>query len=795
MSRPKNKRRGKERAGNPAPARSGRIWIALALAVSLILVAVFALPSGRRATLRNQSQPASSLTNVIPDERLVFADYAGSASCRECHAEAYELWKTSNHGLAEREPLAALDANAFQPPRTFQHGTQHSDVFTTNGQYHVVALGPAKRYEAFAVERVIGHDPLRQFLVKFPGGRLQTLEASYDPRSNEWFNVYGSEDRQPGEWGHWTGRGMNWNNMCAACHNTRVRKNYDEATDSYRTTMAEMTVSCESCHGPLKAHNEWQKQFGRSGKTDPTVPKLTREQTMDNCGFCHARRSDLTGDFKPGDDFFDHMRLSIVDSSDMFYPDGQVREEDYEFSAFMGSRMHQRGVSCQDCHQPHSMKTLLPGNWLCIRCHDGSRSDAPKIDPVAHSHHKVFGYDTNGVLINTDLMAYKPKQIAETGGECVNCHMPQTVYMQRHWRHDHGFTIPDPLLTKQHGIPNACNRCHQDRDVDWSLAAVEKWYGAKMDRPSRQRTQVIAAARKAEATARDALFRLLITEEIPYWRAVSAGLLEPWSQEPVTKAVLIRALADTNALVRAECVRVLEPLDANETSPVAESLRQRLDDPLRSVRLAAAWALRSTVDPSSKAGRELLHSLDLNADQPVGQMRNGHYALARNEPQKALAHFQKAVEWDSNSAPFRHELAVALSQLNRSAEAAVQLEAACKLEPRNAEYWYKLALAWNEAGQSEKTISGLETAVQLDPGHARAWYNLGLALNSAGRIEEALTALLRAETAAPGDPRAPYARATILARAGRTNEARQAAGRALELQPGFAPALELLRAL
>ena len=108
--------------------------------------------------------------------------------------------------------------------------------------------------EDYEVVRVIGHDPLRQFLVDGGNGRLQTLEASYDPHNAEWFNVYGDEDRQSGEWGHWTGRGMNWNAMCASCHNTRLRKNYDEASDSYHTSMAEMTVSCEACHGPMEKH-------------------------------------------------------------------------------------------------------------------------------------------------------------------------------------------------------------------------------------------------------------------------------------------------------------------------------------------------------------------------------------------------------------------------------------------------------------------------------------------------------------------------------------------------------------
>jgi tetratricopeptide (TPR) repeat protein len=764
----------------------------LALGVGGILF----LKYGRQVVpIPTASRSSQASLTIVPDEQQVFAGYAGSTSCKECHEEAYSAWKFSNHGLAERPPLAALDEQAFHPARTIQHATQHTDVRHTNGQYQVITLGPSNRYESFTVERVIGHDPLRQFLVKFPGGRYQTLEASYDPHRNEWFNVYGNEDRRTGEWGHWTGRGMNWNHMCASCHNTRVRKNYDEASDAYHTTMAEPTVGCEACHGPLKAHNDWQKQHGKSGLKDPTVTKLSPARMLDNCGLCHARRGELTGDFKPGDDFFDHLRLTIVDGTDVYYPDGQVREEDYEYASFLSSRMHFRGVNCLDCHNPHSMKTILPGNMLCMRCHNGSVTNAPLINPVAHSRHKVFGHDASGVLTNLDLTNYKPKEIKETGGECVNCHMPQTPYMQRHWRHDHGFTIPDPLLTKQHGVPNACNRCHQDKDADWALKHCDEWYGSKMERPTRHRAQIIAAARKGEATARDGLLRLLAIEEIPYWRAVVAGLLAPWAGETPVGDALVRSLADTNALVRAECIRALEPLIEANVPKAVESIRQRLDDPVRNVRIAAAWALRATIDPASKAGSELLHSLDINADQPAGQMQKGAFALALNQPEKALAHYQKAVEWDPNSAIIRHDLAILLVSLNRNAEGVAQLETASKLEPRNAEYRYKLALAWNETGQTAKTIEALQAAVQLDSQHARAWYNLGLALNAAGRTEEALQALIRAESAAPADPRNPYARATILARLGRLGDARQAARRALEIQPGFTPAQEFLRSV
>jgi len=223
------------------------------------------------------SWTAVSQTNLPAKTGPEFADYAGSASCRECHAQACQRWAKSHHAEAERLVQTNLDRVAFDPPRELSQGGQKEAFQWHNGRAEVAALGAAGTWETNAVDRVSGEDPLRQFLVPFPGGRWQVLETAYDPRSNGWFNVFGDEGRHPGEWGHWTGRGMNWNSMCAACHNTSVRKNYDAATDRYHTVMAERTVSCEACHGPLKAHVEWRQKYGPTATNDPTMPKLSRE--------------------------------------------------------------------------------------------------------------------------------------------------------------------------------------------------------------------------------------------------------------------------------------------------------------------------------------------------------------------------------------------------------------------------------------------------------------------------------------------------------------------------------------
>ncbi|OYV07305.1 MAG: hypothetical protein CFE26_01660, partial [Verrucomicrobiales bacterium VVV1] len=585
--------------------------------------------------------------------------------------------------------------------------------------------------QPYTIRRVIGHDPLRQFLVEGPGSRMQALELAFDPHKSEWFDVYGAEDRQPGEWGHWTGRGMNWNAQCANCHNTRLRKNYDPSSDTYRTTMAEQSVGCEACHGPMKEHVDWQGKKPAIGGKDPTVKKQTKEQMLANCGACHARRGELTGDLVPGDSFFDHFSLSIPDGSDLFYPDGQIHEEDYELTAFMGSKMHTAGVSCEDCHDPHTGKRLAEGNALCMRCHSGApqpgiSKPAPAIDPIAHSHHGE----------------------ASAGNLCTSCHMPVTTYMQRHPRHDHGFTIPDPKLTKDFGIPNACNRCHTDKDATWAQQSTDTWYGAKMERPTRVRATLFAKARIGRPEAREGLIAFLKQPNEPLWQASGCLLLGSWAGDDAAASALVSQLKHPSPMVREAAVRSLGPVSENFTT----MLKPLLDDPVRNVRVAAAWAMVATIDPESKAGSELVHMLSLSADQPTGQMQLGQYEFSRGNTAEALVHFRKAVEWDSGSPPFHHDLAIALSTTGDTSGAIRELQAAIKLAPENADYHYKLALAWNEAGSLPNAIAALEKTVKLDPGMPRAWYNLAAAYSRNGNRANAMQAAQQAAALNPTDP-------------------------------------------
>ena len=229
-----------QKGENKAASRHGQKLKVFSFAVAIIAAATVtwvvikektpSVPENTPEAISKTPETGNETAHWQPEEQSkAFAQYAGSKSCRECHQASYDLWMGSDHQLAERLPDPKMDQEAFDPPREFKHPSLTSDITSEGGSFSDRHLGVVREEGTFEVERVIGETPLRQYLVELPRGRLQAVDLSHDPHKNEWFNVFGDEDRQAGEWGHWTGRGMNWNTQCASCHNTRLRKNYDES--------------------------------------------------------------------------------------------------------------------------------------------------------------------------------------------------------------------------------------------------------------------------------------------------------------------------------------------------------------------------------------------------------------------------------------------------------------------------------------------------------------------------------------------------------------------------------------
>ena len=678
----------------------------------------------------------------------------------KCHAAEVAEWRDSHHATANRLFNPKTDLAAFHSTPIFAANGSKTILQNGMGIPTVAVVSGSGARTVYHPEAVIGVAPLMQYLMSFPGGRLQVLNLAFDPEKKDWFDAQAPDVRLPEDWSHWQNRGMNWNSQCAFCHMTNLRRNYDLQSDSYHTTWDAMGVSCAQCHGPMDKH-------AASPDDKALRNRLTVKQMIDNCGSCHARREVLTDQFHAGEAFSDHYRLMLPDAAGLYYPDGQVKEEDFEFGSFTMSRMGHKGIICLDCHNPHSGKLKAPveNNALCLTCHTppGQRG-AVTIDPATHGHH----------------------QAGTPGNRCVDCHMPITNYMVRHPRRDHGFTIPDPVLTKELGVPNACNRCHGDKSADWAIDATVKWYGDKMERRSRRRARAIARAEKNDSDAIPELLDLAKSEEIAAWRAVLVSSLTQWEQHTDVRAFLEKSLGDESPLVRSSAARALTG------DPDAESLLKPLwNDPVRLVRLDAAWGARPALDQKLPVYAELTDYLAAISDQPAGALRQAQFALDEHRMDDALKWSGKAATWDATSGDAHQIHAVVLNAAGKRDDAMAELRKASKVDPKNAQYPFMLALLCGEAGQADEVVVQLKKAVALDPDFGRAWYNLGLALAQKEDLAGSIPALEHAEALLPYTPEVPYARATVLARAGRMDEARKAAYRAQAL--GYASATELLK--
>jgi tetratricopeptide (TPR) repeat protein len=656
-------------------------------------------------------------------------------ACAACHAKEVKDWMTSQHANANRLVDPQRDGDAKPAGRDVRG------------------------------EAVIGITPLIQYLAPFPGGRLQVVDMAFDTRSNEWFYAF-NDERMPHEWGYWTNRSMTWNAQCASCHMTGFEKRYDPASDTYASTWQAMGISCAQCHVV-------SNQGSAAGGPCPMTPEphpLTTNHYVASCASCHARREELTGAFKPGDVFDDHFRLTLADST-QFHPDGQVNDENFEYGSFQMSRMAHRGVTCLDCHDPHSgkPKQSCENNTLCLQCHipPGLRGATP-IDPVAHSGHAI----TN------------------SGSQCVGCHMPYNTYVVRDNRRDHGFTSPDPVLTKELGIPNACTACHKDKNLAWEIEWVEKWYGTNMERRARSRARVIAAARRGGADAVPSLLQMAATEEIASWRAALVELLAPWSYRADVRTALQNSLRDTNALVRAAAIHGLQ--GTPDAYALIEPLRR---DPVRLVRIDAARATLNEMERDPVSFAEVKAYLAATCDQPAGALRQAQLHMAEGRMADAEAWARKGMAWDPSSAESHSFLGQFLHHAGKTSEAEAELRKACALATNDAAHTYTLALVLAEQDRPAETLALLERTVALDPDFGRAWYNLGLAQAGLDRRPDAIVSLQRSETLTPDSPDAAYALATVYAQLGRVDEARAAAHRALAIMPSHRDTLQLLRSL
>jgi tetratricopeptide (TPR) repeat protein len=679
----------------------------------------------------------------------VQAQFVGTGICAQCHQEQHKVWQGSHHQLAMQTAQRATVLAPFRGERFSQAGVA-TTFYQRDGKFLVHTEDFDGQMQEFEVTHAIGVTPLQQYLIPMPNGGMQALTIAWDTRTREtggqrWFQLQTGQGIRPGDALHWTGRQYNWNFMCADCHTTQFKKNFDPETRKYKSSWSELSVGCEACHGPGSRHVTWAGQSDgdrmmdksqglltglgerkhvswtldeSTGKALRSKPVTSERQELEVCARCHAHRSQIGDDYSHGQPLMNTHVPSLLEPA-LFWSDGQMKAEVYNVASFSQSKMYQMGVTCSDCHNPHSLQLRAPGNQTCLQCHS-----AGNYDVQAHHFHKPGG----------------------TGAACAACHMPTTTYMSIDPRHDHSLRIPRPDLSVQTGVPNACTKCHETRSPEWAARWARQWYPLLTKRKT-PLANALQASDKGDLNAWKLLSGVMADPAQSGLARASALARMPLELDSSQMKQAIAMLGDTAPIVRRAAV---DSLSGTPQALRAQLLRPLLDDPVKGVRTAAArlladistsqWDSRSQ-SRMAKVLEEYIALQSFNADRPESYNNLGTLYMDQRDWPKAEAALKKAIAIDATLAVSSLNLADLYRELQREDEAQTLLLGVLRQDPKHAAAHHALGLFRLRQGKIRDALSSLAQAVRLAPENPRFAYVYALALESNGQAPQAVAVL------------------------------------------------------
>lgn len=637
-------------------------------------------------------------TDSIPNKH-----YVGSQKCKECHPNQFKDWEGSHHDKSMQKASRATIIAPFEGEEFKSQGVV-STFFQKDGKFYANTEGRDGKNHDYEIVYTFGITPLQQYIVLFSNGQYQCLRTAFDTVKNKWYDLYPDFKVVHSEWLHWSRGGLNWNTMCADCHSTNVKKNYNEKEHSYKTNFANIDVSCEACHGPGKEHVSRALKEGEmyENKGSMQMTNLGSKELVDACARCHARRENITLLHTPQGTFLDHYFPQLI-KENVYHADGQILDEVYVYGSFIQSKMYHNGVSCKDCHNIHSTQLKFNDNRLCMQCHDGA-----KFNQESHHKHPV---GTKSAL-------------------CINCHMPGKHYMGNDFRRDHSFRIPRPDLSLKYNTPNACIGCHKDKTNQWAATNFVKFYGEpKKDHFSDK----LAPGITRQIGGKDSLMALAKDTNYPnISRASAVSNLNNYIQTINIKNVL-QFLKDKSPLVKGATADLLFELKVGTT--YNKDILPLLKDSKRAVRVKAFYALSGlSVSKIPKEYKpfydkvriEFANNLKAIGEFSGGKLKRAQYYMGIGKLESAIKTLESALILDPINNIVRTKLANLYyqnKQLNKAEEAYKTI---LEQEPGFGLTNFDYGLLLNELGKPKKAIQQLETSLKLIPYNDRIAYNLAL---------------------------------------------------------------------
>ncbi|MDO6686491.1 MULTISPECIES: multiheme c-type cytochrome [unclassified Agarivorans] len=666
---------------------------------------------------------------------LFAAEWVGTSSCISCHQDQYQQWQGSDHDMAMRHANEDAVLGNFADARLSFAG-KSMRFFRKAEQYWVTIEGPNGQLQDYKISYTFGYYPLQQYMVEFADGRVQLIPYAWDSRPVEqggqrWFHLY--PKMQKTDEFYWTNAGQSWNYMCADCHSSQLQKGYDISSNTYNTTWFEINVGCEACHGPASEHLKWAQQvelnpqhsaqqsgFDRSlqqevsewvyqeGLSTLQAGKRQASQQVKVCAQCHSRRIQISqANNHVTGSLLDRYQPSLI-SADLYHDDGQIYDEVYVWGSFKQSKMHQAGVSCSNCHNPHTTELKMDEQALCMQCHIAAEYSEDK-----HSFHAA----------GTDA------------AKCTTCHMPATTYMQVDPRRDHSWQIPRPDLSQSTGVPNVCTICHTDKNAVWAEQKLRQWFPDSASTQEQHFAKAFYLADQGLRSAEQALAS--IAQDRHQSPIIRASAVQRLAGFPGSKGVIAIANAVTseNSLARLGAVHATEHYPAAERWRLLEPL---LSDATLAVRSQAAvalvkdWQGLSIVQQQQLQGplEEYIAIQQYNADRGFALSNLAGVYLAQGQFKKAEQLYLQAIELEPYFANSYVNLADMYRATQQEEKAFAMLAQGIKGQPKSAALLYSAGLSLLRQKQVAQASQYFLLAIEREPSNSHFWYVYGLSLES-----------------------------------------------------------------
>jgi len=689
----------------------------------------------------------SDKNSQIQSSEEKVAVYMGAKQCTSCHQEQFKLWQGSHHDLAMQHANEKTVLGDFNNT-TFDYFGTVSKFYKKDKTFFVQTDGPDGKLTDYPIAYTFGVYPLQQYLIKFPQGRYQALNVVWDTRSKKqggqrWFHLYPDEHIKHNDELHWTGINQNWNFMCADCHSTNLDKNYDLANKQYKTNWSEIDVGCEACHGPASKHIAWTENKDKAVKDkgfsiafnerkniswviDSVTGNAKRNPVKQSnieiktCAQCHSRRTTMKPGARPEHALLDNFQPSLL-TEPLYHADGQINGEVYVYGSFIQSKMFHAGVTCSDCHEPHSLKIRADGNALCGQCHLPTKYDAAE-----HHLHKK----------------------RSKGSECVSCHMPAKNFMVVDARRDHSLRIPRPDLSMKLGVPNVCTQCHTDKPAKWAAEILEKKNGKPV---KKHFAEAIFAGRHGLPGAEQRLSQLIVDDAQPAIARATAVTLLPRYLSQQSAPMLQLAANDEQPLLGFALANALESIAAQRRLPFAYPL---LYDDSRSTRMLAGRSLVGTslnslpaeaTDKFNQAIKDYKDSQLFNADRPESLVNLANFYALQNKPEQAEQYYNKAISLAPYFTPAYVNLAEHYRSLGDEIRGEDVLKNALSQITEKTAIHHALGLLKVRQKQLDEAVEYLRLAAESPVATDRYVYVYAIALNSTGKAQLALKVLQKAQ--------------------------------------------------